>query len=128
MTATDQTRQIIPASADTGDAAAHSALGADAAMDAASEDEQVMLRIANLPRDVGWMMISVGVLGVVLPGLPGAPFLVAGMAVLAPGGPRRLARWARRRPRGVVHTGLKQIGRWLDDMERRYPQRASTSP
>jgi len=26
-----------------------------------------------------------------------------------------------------VHTGLKQIGRWLDDLERRYPRLPSTS-
>ena len=106
--------------------ASEGALGADAAMDATA-DEQMMLRIVNLPRDVGWMMVSVGVLGVVLPGVPGAPFLIAGIAVLVPGGPRLLTRWATRRPKGVVHTGLKQIGRWLDDLERRYPRRPSTS-
>jgi uncharacterized membrane protein YbaN (DUF454 family) len=73
------------------------------------------------------MMISVGVLGVILPGLPGVPFLVAGAAVLSPGGPQLLTRWAKRRPQGVVHTGLKQISRWLDDLERRYPRLPSSS-
>lgn len=91
------------------------------------EDDQAILRITNLPRDVGWMMISVGVLGVILPGLPGVPFLVAGAAVLSPGGPQLLTRWAKRRPKGVVHTGLKQISRWLDDLERRYPRLPSSS-
>jgi hypothetical protein len=87
----------------------------------AQRDEQAILRIVNLPRDVGWMMVSVGVLGVILPGLPGTPFLLAGIAVLAPGGPRLLTRWAGRKPKGFVHISLKQIGRWLDDLERRYP-------
>ena len=91
------------------------------------KDDETILRITNLPRDVGWMMISVGVLGVILPGLPGIPFLVAGAAVLSPGGPQLLTRWAKRRPKGVVHTGLKQIGRWLDDLERRYPRLPSGS-
>ena len=86
------------------------------------DDDETILRITNLPRDVGCMMISVGVLGVILPGLPGVPFLVAGVAVLSPGGPQLLTRWAKRRPKGAVHAGLKQIGRWLDDMERRYPR------
>ena len=102
--------------------------GIDVAAQEAAEDKEAMLRIANLPRDVGWMMVSVGVLGVVLPSVPGAPFLIAGIAVLTPGGPRLLTRWATRRPKGVVHTSLKQIGRWLDDLERRYPRLPSTSP
>jgi hypothetical protein len=91
------------------------------------EDDRALVRIVDLPRDVGWMMVSVGVLGVILPGLPGTPFLIAGIAVLAPGGPRLLTRWARRKPKGVVHTGLKQIVRWLDDLERRYPRLPSNS-
>jgi hypothetical protein len=93
----------------------------EAEADNAQEDEQAILRFVNLPRDVGWMMISVGVLGVILPGLPGTPFLLAGVAVLAPGGPRLLTRWAARKPKGLVHASLKQMGRWLDDLERRYP-------
>jgi hypothetical protein len=99
--------------------------GADAssaeAADEAQKDEQTTLRIVNMPRDVGWMMVSVGVLGVILPGLPGTPFLLTGIAVLAPGGPQLLTRWIGRNPKGFVRAGLKQIGRWLDDLERRYP-------
>jgi hypothetical protein len=53
---------------------------AEAASDQAQIDDQAILRIANLPRDVGWMMVSVGVLGVILPGLPGAPFLLGAHA------------------------------------------------
>jgi hypothetical protein len=52
----------------------------DVAAEQAAEDDRAIQRITNVPRDVGWMMISVGVLGVILPGLPGAPFLVAGAA------------------------------------------------
>jgi hypothetical protein len=95
--------------------------GIDVAEQAAADDRAIQ-RITNVPRDVGWMMIYVGVLGVILPGLPGIPFLVAGTAVLSPGGPQLLTRWARRRPKGVVHTSLKHISRWLDDLERRYPR------
>jgi hypothetical protein len=116
MTATDPRDEVSRVS--------EGALAADAAMDATA-DKQMMLRIVNLPRDVGWMMVSVGVLRVILPGVPGVPFLIAGAAVLAPGGQRLLTRWARGRPRGVVHGGLKQIGRWLDDLERRYPRSPS---
>jgi hypothetical protein len=93
-----------------------------AATDGAAVDEQTLLRIANVPPDVAWMMVTVGILGVILPGLVGTPFLVTGIAVLAPGGPQLLTRWVRRNPNWVVLTGLKQMGRWLDDLERRYPR------
>lgn len=42
----------------------------------AAEDDAAIQRFANLPRDVGWMMVSVGVLGVIVPGLPGGSVLV----------------------------------------------------
>ena len=59
---------------------------------------------------------------VILPGVIGAPFLATGIAVLAPGGPQLLTRWVRRNPNAVVLLGLKQMARWLDDLERRYPR------
>jgi hypothetical protein len=125
MTATNPIADIARDATDAADPA--TPRGADVAAREIVEDDQAILRITNLPRDVGWMMISVGVLGVILPGLPGVPFLVAGVAVLSPGGPQLLTRWAKRRPKGVVHTGLKQISRWLDDLERRYPRLPSSS-
>jgi hypothetical protein len=125
MTAVNPVDDVTPAS--EGAAGPAAPRGTDVAAEEAAEDDQAVLRIANLPRNVGWMMVSVGVVGVILPGIPGAPFLIAGIAVLTPGGPRLLTRWATRRPKGVVHKGLRQIGRWLDDLERRYPRRPSTS-
>lgn len=127
MSATDPTDDITVASASATGSAANGPRHSGMATGEAAEDDAAIQRFANLPRDIGWMMVSVGVLGVIVPGLPGAPFLFAGIAMLSPGGPRLLAHWARRRPKGVVHTGLKQIGRWLDDMERRYPRPPSTS-
>jgi hypothetical protein len=89
-------------------------------------DEQTMLRIEHLPREAGWVLITAGVIGLVVPGIIGAPFLVAGAFVLTPGGPRRLSRWAGRTPPRFVHSALRQIGRLLDDLERRYPHRSRT--
>lgn len=98
------------------------AVEADATAKEAIEDGETVLRIEHLPRDVGWLMVYVGVLGVILPGIIGTPFLIAGLAILTPGGPKMLDRWAGRKPRGFVHASLKQISRWLDDLERRYPR------
>jgi hypothetical protein len=122
MSATDPSDAVTPDSEGVAGAATHRAYGIDVAPDGTGADEQAVLRIANLPRDVGWMMVSVGIIGVILPGVIGAPFLVTGIAVLAPGGPQLLTRWVRRNPNAVVLAGLKQMGRWLDDLERRYPR------
>jgi hypothetical protein len=90
----------------------------------------LMQRLEHLPREVGWLLIYVGVLGVILPGVVGIPFLVAGASVVTPGGPKRIARWVGRKPTGVVHAGVSQIVRLLDDLDRRYPpiQRSGDQP
>jgi hypothetical protein len=84
-------------------------------------DEQLMLRIERLPKEAGWALITAGVIGVIAPGIVGVPFLVAGAFVLAPGGPQTLSRWAGRKPRKFAHSALRQICRFIDDLERRYP-------
>jgi hypothetical protein len=86
-----------------------------------AEFERALQRIENFPRGFAWLMVYVGVLGVVLPGVIGFPFLIAGGAVLMPGGRKRLARWAARKPGPLVRASLKQITRMADDIERRYP-------
>jgi hypothetical protein len=86
-----------------------------------AEFERGLQRIENFPRDFAWLMIFVGVLGVALPGIIGFPFLIAGGAVLVPGGRKRLSRWAASKPAPLVRASLKQITRMADDIERRYP-------
>jgi hypothetical protein len=85
-------------------------------------DERLMRRIEELPREVGWALVTAGVVGVIVPGILGTPFLVAGALVLSPGGPQAVSRWAFRKPRKSVHSALRQICRFLDDLERRYPR------
>jgi len=87
-----------------------------------AEDQPPVLRIDQLPRDVGWLLVYVGVLGVVLPGVVGFPFVIAGGALLSPGGPKLLMRWVGRNPPRLVHASMKQISRLVDDLERRYPR------
>jgi hypothetical protein len=84
-------------------------------------DESAIRRIKDLPREFGVMLVSVGVLGVVLPGVMGAPALVAGGLVLWPGTFERMNEWLRRRNPSLYQRGMKQVGRFLDDLERRYP-------
>ena len=80
-------------------------------------DEQLMHRIEKLPREAGWALVTAGVIGLIAPGVVGFPFVVAGAVVLTPGGPRKLAHWASRKPRKYAHAALRQICRLVDDLE-----------
>ena len=91
-------------------------------------DEQLIRRIETLPKEAGWVLVIAGVIGVIAPGIVGAPFLVAGAFVLTPAGPQRSSRWAGRKPRKYAHAALRQICRFLDDLERRYPSRPNARP
>jgi hypothetical protein len=91
-------------------------------------DEQLMRRIEELPREAGWALITAGVIGLVAPGVVGFPFVVAGAVVLTPGGPKKLAHWASRKPRKYAHAALRQICRLVDDLERRYPKARAEAP
>jgi hypothetical protein len=78
-------------------------------------------KLEELPRDVGVVLVSVGALGLVLPGMMGAPMFVAGGLLLWPRSFRGLENWLRRSNPALYDQGMKQISRYLDDLERRYP-------
>ena len=79
-------------------------------------EELTAVRVGQLPKDAGWLLITAGVVGLGVPGVFGIPFLLAGALVLAPGGIKLLSRL-------VGHSGMRQIGCFLDNLERRYPRR-----
>jgi hypothetical protein len=76
-------------------------------------------------KDLGLMLVSAGIIGVVLPG-PGAPALVAGGLMLWPGAFGKVERWFHRRFPEAHRKGIGHINRFLSDLERRYP--GSTGP
>lgn len=79
----------------------------------------------SLPRELGVMLVSAGVIGFVLPG-PGAPALVAGGLILWPKGFGKVERWFQKRFPQAHRQGMDHIHRFLSDLERRYP--GSTEP
>jgi hypothetical protein len=87
-------------------------------------DEAALRRIRQLPKEVGVMLMSVGVLGFVLPGVVGAPAVVAGGLVLWPRGFSGVESWLRRRYPGLHRQSMRQIERYLNDLERRFPDSA----
>jgi hypothetical protein len=91
--------------------------------DESAADEDAVLRFTQLPREAGWLLMTAGVVGLVVPGILGTPFLLAGAVVVLPGGPKLLSRWIGRNPPKIVGSAIRQIGRFIDDLERRYPRR-----
>lgn len=84
-------------------------------------DRPLAGRLEELPRDVGGMLLIVGFAGFVAPGIFGLPFMLAGGMILWPKTTRRLQRYlGSRAPENT--SGMKQIVRFLDDLERRYPK------
>lgn len=78
-------------------------------------------RLERLPPEIGTLLIVVGIFGVLLPGPVGSPFLVAGGLALWPSGFRKTEDWLSRVAPGIYEEGLRQLERYLADLERRYP-------
>ncbi|MFM7041823.1 MAG: hypothetical protein ACKO35_06515 [Planctomycetaceae bacterium] len=84
-------------------------------------DEALARRLQTLPREVGVLLVTIGVMGIALPGLVGTPALLAGGLMLWPRGFRSVDTWLARRWPWLHRQGSEQLIRYLDDMERRYP-------
>ena len=77
-------------------------------------------KIKPVPKEVGVMLITAGIVGFVLPG-PGTPAIIAGGLALWPGAFGKLESWLERLNPGLHRQGVQQINRFLDDLEKRYP-------
>ncbi len=82
---------------------------------------------ATPPKDLGLMLVSAGVIGVVLPG-PGVPALVAGGLILWPEAFGKVERWIQKRFPDTHRKGIGHINRFLADLERRYPRATQNAP
>jgi hypothetical protein len=85
------------------------------------EEEAELARIKDLPREVGVMLLTVGALGFVLPGVVGTPAIIAGGLVLWPKAFGKVESWFERRFPEIHKQSLYQINRYLNDLESRYP-------
>jgi hypothetical protein len=85
------------------------------------EEEAELRRIKDLPREVGVMLMTVGVLGIILPGVVGTPAAIAGGLVLWPKAFGKVENWFERRFPQIHKQSLYQINRYLNDLESRYP-------
>ncbi len=77
--------------------------------------------LSDLPKELGVLLASVGVMGVILPGIAGAPALIAGGLVLWPKTFGKVEGWFQSRYPGTHRKSMEQVGRFLDDLSHRYP-------
>ncbi|NDE34904.1 MAG: hypothetical protein EBY15_09320 [Gammaproteobacteria bacterium] len=84
-------------------------------------DAVTIERIENLPHDIGWLLFTAGVLGIILPGIIGTPFLIVGSLIIWPGTNQRAERWLKGQSPKMFKGSIRQVNRFLDDLERRYP-------
>ena len=78
-------------------------------------------KIKNLPAPVGVVLMGIGIVGLVLPGPIGTPFLLAGGLVLAPKVFGGLDHFVQRRFPEFHQVGMESVDRFLADLEKRYP-------
>ncbi len=83
--------------------------------------QEIEARLADLPKEVGVLLVTIGTMGVVLPGIVGTPALLAGGLMLWPRGFRVVNGWLERKCPKLHGHGAAQLIRYLDDLERRYP-------
>lgn len=78
-------------------------------------------KLQKLPPEIGVLLIVIGTAGVLLPGPVGSPFLVAGGVAIWPAAFRKAEDWLQRVAPGLYEEGMRQLERFLADLERRYP-------
>ncbi len=88
------------------------------------ETSETARRIDRLPTEVGVLLLTAGIIKGMLPPPPG-PFdltiIISGGMVLWPSGFRAIEGWAGRHFPRAHQAGMTFLDRYLDDLERRYP-------
>lgn len=105
--------------------------GATSRGDMPAEPEQssrIAHRLETLPPEIGAFLIVVGAAGILLPGPVGSPFLVAGGIALWPSAFRKTEGWLERAAPRLYGEGIRQMERFLADLERRYPGSTRLNP
>jgi len=78
-------------------------------------------RLEKLPPEIGVLLIVIGSAGIMLPGPVGSPFLIAGGIALWPSAFRKVEDWFQKVSPTLYDEGIRQLERFLADLERRYP-------
>jgi hypothetical protein len=89
--------------------------------DLTPEHLEQIRKVRAMPTEVGILLIVSGIGGILLPGPVGTPFLVLGCMMLWPKAFHRVGICLESHLPNMHHHGIKQINRFLDDLDTRYP-------
>ncbi len=93
-----------------------------------SDRDEMNRILQSLPKEVAALLLSVGALGFVMPGMAGMPALIVGGLVFWPETFSPLERWFERKYPKAHRQSLEQVRRYLKDLERRYPDLKINEP
>ncbi|MFM1800785.1 MAG: hypothetical protein RJA81_137 [Planctomycetota bacterium] len=85
-------------------------------------------RIESLPPEIGVLLIGFGLFGLVFPGPFGTPLIVAGGLSLWPRSFRKIDCWVQRKMPAAHESGQLCLIRFIDDLEKRYPNNSTSQP
>ncbi len=77
--------------------------------------------VESLPKEAGLFLLMIGIGGLLLPGPVGTPFLVMSVMVFFPKAFTKVDQGFKSRFPNSHRQGMKQVRRFVDDLERRYP-------
>jgi hypothetical protein len=97
----------------------HDPKDGDSTHDQLPLEQSELERFKELPKEVGVMLVTAGIVGLILPG-PGTPALIAGGLALWPKAFGKLESWLERHHPVVHRQSMQQIDRFLNDLEKRY--------
>jgi uncharacterized membrane protein YbaN (DUF454 family) len=86
-------------------------------------DPETAKRFRTLPKDVGWLLFTAGFMGILVPGVIGTPFLILGSLMIWPWSQKKAEHWLAGGSPRLFKGSMRQVNRFLDDLERRYPGR-----
>jgi hypothetical protein len=89
-------------------------------------DDRALIR--SLPKEVGVLLTVMGLGGLIFPGPWGTPFLLMGGLVLWPRGFEGAEAAFQRRWPQVHQQSIRQLRRFVADLERRYPSAPEDQP
>src|SRR5437879_6361296 len=82
------------------------------------------VKLTSLPREIGVLFVVAGIGGILLPGPVGTPFLLVGGVVLCPKLFQSVERRFEKRFPKLHREGMKQLTRFVLDLEKRYPSKS----
>jgi hypothetical protein len=76
----------------------------------------------TIPKDIGWMLLILGVIGVAVPGMVDVPLLIAGSIIIWPSTYRMFQRLAKTKKQAhLLDAPVRFLTRFHADLERRNP-------